>query len=138
MPMALSEKLGVIAYNPLAGGLLTGKYAQTDRKDRSRFDEDPRYPIRYGEPWMYDSAVKFAEYARSERFSPVALAIAWVSSHPAMTAPIVGARNVTQIKDVLRFTEIKMTQELYERIASLTPTPPIATDLPKTVQSKRV
>jgi aryl-alcohol dehydrogenase-like predicted oxidoreductase len=138
LPLALSENIGMVAFNAVAGGLLTGKYAKADRQEKSRFDEIPLYRIRYGEDWMYDSAARFAEYARSLGFSPASLAVAWVSGHPAMTAPVVGARNVTQIKDILEFTNIKMTQELYSRIASFSPSPPPATDLSERVKSKSV
>jgi len=135
LPLALSEKIGVVTFNALAGGLLTGKYAKKDRQEKSRFDEVPLYHIRYGEDWMYESAERFAEFALSLGFSPASLSVAWVSNHPAITAPVVGARNVTQIKEILEFTKIKMSPELYSRIASFSPTPPPATDLPERVKS---
>ena len=138
LPMALSERIGVIAYNPLGGGLLTGKYAQVNRSETDRLDTLPTYRNRYGDAWMHESASRFAEFARAEGFTPASLAVAWVASHPAVTAPILGARNVAQIEDALQAAEIRMTPELYDRIASITPTPPPATDRTEMVKPKGV
>ena len=54
--------------------------------------------------------------------------MAWVGGHPAVSAPIIGARNVTQLEASLRAVEIEMTPKLRSEIASLSPTPPPATD----------
>ncbi|HRR41337.1 MAG TPA: aldo/keto reductase, partial [Syntrophales bacterium] len=64
-----------------------------------------------------------------------ALALAWVAHHPAVTAPILGARSVAQIEEALTAAEIAMTEELYARISALTPAPPSATDRSETVKS---
>lgn len=135
LPMALSERIGVIAYNPLGGGLLTGKYARTKGLEAGRLDASEMYKSRYGETWMHDAAAHFADLARKEGFSPAALAIAWVAHHPAVTAPILGARNVAQIEEALKAVEISMTEELYTRIAALSPAPPSPTDRSETVKS---
>ena len=57
-----------------------------------------------------------------------ALAVAWVASHPAITAPIIGARNLAQLEDLLRALEIDITPELRAEISALSPEPPPATD----------
>ena len=59
---------------------------------------------------------------------PAALAVAWVMSHPAITAPIVGARNVEQLNDSLGALDIKMTPEWRAEISALSPEPAPATD----------
>ena len=138
LPMALSERLGVIVYNPLGGGLLTGKYAEAGRAaDSARLDANKTYRSRYGDAWMHETARRFAEFARAEGFTPASLAIAWVAHHPAVTAPILGARNVAQLEDSLRAADIRMTAELYNRIAAFSPAPPSATDRSETVKSPR-
>jgi aryl-alcohol dehydrogenase-like predicted oxidoreductase len=136
LPMALSERLGVIVYNPLGGGLLTGKYAKAGRAvDSARLDANKTYRSRYGDAWMHETARRFAEFARAEGFTPASLAIAWVAHHPAVTAPILGARSVTQLEDSLRAADIRMTEDLYNRIAAFSPAPPSATDRSETVKS---
>jgi aryl-alcohol dehydrogenase-like predicted oxidoreductase len=86
------------------------------------------YQIRYGADWMYEVAQSFTDFARSRGYDPVSLAVAWVGGHPAVTAPIIGARNTTQLEASLRAMEIEMTPELRAKISALSPTPPPATD----------
>jgi aryl-alcohol dehydrogenase-like predicted oxidoreductase len=128
LPMAEAENLGVITYSPLGGGLLTGKYGVGRRPSSGRLVEDDIYQIRYGAEWMYQVAECFAVFAEEHGFNPVALAVAWVASHPAVTAPIIGARNVEQLEDSLEAAEIKMTPALRTEISALSPAPPPATD----------
>ncbi len=128
LPLAQSEKLGVIPYNALGGGLLTGKYGPEKRPASGRLVEDEMYQTRYGAEWLYDVAEKFTNFAREHGYDPVSLAVAWVAGHPAVTAPIIGARNVAQLEGSLKSLEIKMTPELRAEISALSPEPPPATD----------
>ncbi|MGB9835758.1 MAG: aldo/keto reductase [Candidatus Saccharicenans sp.] len=128
LPMAQAEKLGVLAYSPLAAGLLSGKYGKNKKPASGRLVENKIYQARYGEDWVYEVAEKFTEFALTHGYNPVSLAIAWVGSHPAVTAPIIGARNVEQLKDAVAATEIEMTEELRQEISRLSPEPPPATD----------
>lgn len=128
LPMALSENVAVIPYNPLAGGMLTGKYGR--KKDESvvgRLNDNKMYNTRYGNEDMLDIALRFVELADERGFDPVALAVAWVNAHPAVTSPILGARNVDQLQGSLKSVDINMTAELHEAISALTPPPPSAT-----------
>jgi len=128
LPMAQAEKLGVLAYSPLAAGLLSGKYGKNRKPASGRLVENKIYQTRYGEEWVYEVAEKFTEFARQHGYNPVSLAIAWVGSHPAVTAPIIGARNVEQLKDAIAAVEIEMTEELRKEISRLSPEPAPATD----------
>ena len=128
LPLAESENLGVMPYSPLGGGLLTGKYGTSRRPDSGRLVENEVYQIRYGSEWMYEVAERFTDFAEQRGFDPVALAVAWVGSHPAVTAPIVGARNVEQLEGSLGAAKIKMTPALRAEISALSRTPPPATD----------
>jgi aryl-alcohol dehydrogenase-like predicted oxidoreductase len=128
LPMAQAEKLGVISYSPLGGGLLTGKYGLTRRPKTGRLVEHKTYQARYGAEWMYDVAGKFSELAGERGLEPASLAVAWVAAHPAITAPIIGARNLVQLESSLAAVDIAMTDELYAEIAALSPEPPPATD----------
>jgi len=128
LPLALAEGLGVISYSPLGGGLLTGKYGVGRRPESGRLIENAMYKTRYGAEWVYQVAEDFTALAQERGYNPVALAVAWVSSHPAITAPIIGARNVKQLEDSLASLEIDMTPELRAEISALSPEPPPATD----------
>jgi len=132
LPLAESENLGVISYNPLGGGILSGKYGSDRRTSEGRLATDDMYGRRYREQWLYDAAVNFVQFAAGNGFNPVSLAVAWVAHHPAVTAPIMGARNVAQLKDSLQAADIEMSSDLYNEIRRLTPTPPPATDRSET------
>lgn len=129
-PLALSEKVGIISYNPLGGGLLTGKYSNTNNtsKVQGRLRENKMYELRYGDASAQIIASKFVKFAQEHGYSPASLAIAWAASHPAVSSPLLGARNIEQLEDCLRSLEINMTTELRAAISALSPTPPPATD----------
>lgn len=71
---------------------------------------------------------RFVTYAETHGHNPVSLAVAWVQAHPAVTAPLVGARTVAQLEDSLRSAEIRLTPEQWVEIAALVPHPGVATD----------
>ena len=126
LPMAEAENLAVFPYSPLGGGLLTGKYAGSDRPADGRLVENEMYRVRYRD--TYDTAERFAQFARERGWEPAALAVAWVGSHPAVTAPLIGARNLEQLEGSLGALEIDVTPELRAEISALSPEPPPATD----------
>jgi aryl-alcohol dehydrogenase-like predicted oxidoreductase len=128
LPMAQSEQVGVISYSPLGGGLLSGKYGAGRRPESGRLLENRMYQVRYGDELYYDVAERFTSFAREHGFHPASLAVAWVASHPAITAPIIGARNLAQLEDSLKSLDIPMTPELRAEVSALSPEPPPATD----------
>ncbi|MDP1840279.1 MAG: aldo/keto reductase [Reyranella sp.] len=125
LPMAQANGIGVIPYSPGAAGLLSGKYLG---QATGRLKTNKMYEARYGESWTFEVAEKFVAFCRQKGMHPVSAAIAWVGSHPGITAPIVGARNLDQLKDSLASVKIDMTPELRAEISALSPTPPPATD----------
>ena len=128
LPLAQSENVAVIPYSPLGGGLLTGKYGAARRPETGRLVENKMYMTRYGADWVVEVAQNFTEFAEARGFEPVSLAVAWVAGHPAVTAPIIGARNLTQLEGSLKSLDIDMTPELRAEISALSPEPAPATD----------
>jgi aryl-alcohol dehydrogenase-like predicted oxidoreductase len=128
LPMALSEGLGVFPYSPLGGGLLSGKYGAARRPEAGRLVANKIYATRYGEALNYEVAERFTDFARERGYHPASLAVAWVASHPAVTAPLVGARDTAQLAPLLAAADIPMTPELRAEIAALSPEPAPATD----------
>ena len=129
LPMAEANGIGVIPYSPAAAGLLSGKYfGQAPKEQGGRLKTNKMYEARYGEAWAFETAEKFVALCRQSGLHPVSTAIAWVAAHPAVTAPIVGARNLEQLKDSLAAVDVEMTPELRGEIAELSRTPPPATD----------
>ncbi len=128
LPLAQAEQIGVISYSPLGAGLLTGKYSTTARPAVGRLVDNSMYKLRYGDPVYYEIAERFVAHARERGVHPASLAVAWVMSHPAITAPIIGARNVEQLEASLAALEIRMTPEWRAEISALSIEPPSATD----------
>ncbi|MCG6988843.1 MAG: aldo/keto reductase [Gemmatimonadetes bacterium] len=129
LPMARAEGLGVISYSPLAGGLLTGKYGKRKSPDvEGRLNVSQMYQKRYAQPSDFEVAQDLVGIAETHGYHPVSLAVAWVAKHPAVTAPIIGARSLEQLEPSLASVDVDMTDELYAGISSLTPAPALATD----------
>ena len=127
-PLALEEGLGAIPYGPNGGGLLSGKYSRSNRPAEGRLVSNKDYNQRYGEDWVFETAERFTELAQAKGIHPVSLAVAWAAAHPAVTGPIVGARNVGQLQPSLDSVKIDMTPELHAEIAALSRDPAPATD----------
>jgi len=125
LPMAAAEGMVVAGYSPLAGGLLTGKYA---RGETGRLTGNERYAIRYGQDWMREAAIALTEIAEELGTDPATLAVAWAARHPAAPVPLISGRSAEQIAPSLAALDCPMDGTLYARLAALTPAPPPATD----------
>lgn len=128
LPFALSENVGVISYSPLGGGLLSGKYGASVRPTGARLVQNQMYAKRYAEEFYYETAERFTAYAQEKGLHPATLAVAWVMHHPAITAPIIGARNVAQLAASLDAINVPMTPAWRAEISALSYEPPPATD----------
>lgn len=128
LPMAAANDVGVFSYSPLGGGLLSGKYGANRRPESGRLVENKMYQVRYGDSTYYSIAEAFTSYAEERGIHPVTLAIAWVAAHPAITAPLIGAKSLTQLEPALAAAEIEFTEDDWKEIAALSPEPAPATD----------
>jgi len=126
LPMAQANGLGVVVYSPSGGGLLSGKYAQAGAQGRHTINK--MYKVRYGDAWMHETAAKFVALCKERGWHPISAAVAWVGAHPAITAPIIGGRNVEQLRASLDAVKVAITPQIRAEIASLSRTPPPATD----------
>ena len=128
LPLAEEEKLGVITYSPLGGGLLTGKYGVNRVPEKGRLVENLMYTTRYGGDFYYETAEKYTAYAEKTGLNPVSLAVAWAASNKAVTAPIIGAGSIEQLKPSLDSVDITVTEEIKKDLDMISPPPPPATD----------
>jgi len=126
--MALSEEMGVVPYNPMGGGFLTGKYNTKNKPKDARLSINQMYSKRYSDSSYLTVAKSFTKYAKEKGEDPAMLSVAWVKAHPAVTAPIFGARKVEQLTAPLKALNYKMSQKMYAEISALSPEPPPATD----------
>lgn len=136
LPMAASEQMGVITYSPLGAGLLTGKYGVNKRPEHGRLVDEARHSDRYGANEDFVTAERFTKYAQELGVKPATLAVAWVMTNPAVTAPIIGARHLEQLEDSLAVADFNMTPDMYAEISSLSKTPAPATDRTEVLTGK--
>jgi len=105
LPMCAEERIAVIPYNPLAGGMLTGKHdGAAPPPAGSRFtlgEAGPRYQERYWNRREFETVEALKPVAAEAGMSMATMAMRWVLSNAAITAPIVGASRPEQLADSL-------------------------------------
>ncbi len=109
LPLCAEESIAVIPYNPLAGGLLTGKHdRQAPPPEGSRFQlgsAGSRYQARYWHEQQFETIEVLRGVAAEAGTSLTTLALRWVLSNPAIIAPIIGASRPEQLADSLAAAE---------------------------------
>jgi 1-deoxyxylulose-5-phosphate synthase len=124
LPLAQEEGLAVIPYNPLAGGLLTGKHQQGSAPTPgTRFTlgtAAERYQDRYWHEREFRTVEALRRLADQSGHSLTSLAIAWVLENPAITAPIIGASRPEQLPEVLKAATLRLDSQLKQRLDELT------------------
>ena len=124
LPLCEEEGVAVIPYNPLAGGLLTGKHKPAaPPPDGGRFKlggAGAMYQQRYWHDRQFETIEALRAVAAESGMSLATLAVAWVLANPAITAPIIGASKPEQLADSLAATEAGMSAELKARLDEMT------------------
>ncbi len=124
LPLAQEQGIAVIPYNPLAGGLLTGKHQQkTGPTPGTRFTlgtAAERYQDRYWHERQFASVDGLQKLSAERGLSLTRVAVAWVLANPTITAPIIGASRPEQLADTLKATELKLDSELLGKLNELT------------------
>jgi 1-deoxyxylulose-5-phosphate synthase len=124
LPLALDEGIGVIPYNPLAGGLLTGKHRPgTAPTPGTRFTlglAAERYQERYWNERAFATVETLQRVAAQAGVSLTTLSIAWTLANPAITAPLLGASRPEQLDDSLAAATYRLDPALKQKLDDLT------------------
>lgn len=111
LPLCEDQGVGAIPWSPLARGKLTRRWDETT--DRSETDE-------FGKTLYQDSdrviVERVGEVAAERGVSPAQVAMAWVSMHPAVSAPIVGVTKPSQLDDAIAAVDLELTDDEIERL----------------------
>jgi aryl-alcohol dehydrogenase-like predicted oxidoreductase len=118
-----AEKIGLLVWSPLAGGLLSGKFSRENQKPegsrRSQFD----FPIVDKErTWNILEAM--GPIARAHDCSPARISLAWLLSKPVVTSVIVGAKRTDQLQDNLAAVDLKLTDDELKQLDDVSALPP--------------
>jgi aryl-alcohol dehydrogenase (NADP+) len=123
LPLAQEEGLGVIPYNPLAGGLLTGKHKPGAPPAGTRFTigtAGARYQDRYWNDKSFATVEELRQVVNDAGLSLTTVAIAWVLANPVVTSAIIGASRAEQLNDTLTACELKLDAGLKQKLDELT------------------
>lgn len=94
-----NENIGLLAYSPLAGGLLSGKYAREDCPPKSRLNMFPGYMARYKQSLAQEAVKEYVTIASTFGLTPTELALAWCYKQPHVASSIIGATTMAQLKE---------------------------------------
>ncbi len=124
LPLCEEEGIGVIPYNPLAGGLLSGKHerggAATPGTRFTLGTAGARYQDRYWHDREFATVEDIRKLAADAGVPMVRLAVGWVLAHPAITSAIVGASRPEQLADVLPAASHDLDADVKARLDELT------------------
>ncbi|NPT43896.1 aldo/keto reductase [Paraburkholderia sp. 1N] len=124
LPLAQEENLAVIPFNPLAGGLLSGKYQLDEKPEKGRFSAEvgqfgASYKARYWHQREFVTVGKLREIAGEEGEALPKLAVAWILANPAITSVILGASRTEQLTDTLAAADYNLPPELKTKLDDL-------------------
>jgi aryl-alcohol dehydrogenase-like predicted oxidoreductase len=108
VPLLESEKVGLLVWSPLAGGLLSGKYSRTNQKPADSRRTEYDFPLVDKErTWRILEVM--APIAKAHGCSPARLSLAWLLAKPVITSVIIGAKRVEQLQDNLASIQLTLT-----------------------------
>jgi 1-deoxyxylulose-5-phosphate synthase len=116
IPLCADQGVAVLPYSPLARGVLTGNRGRQGERRTTRAGDDPLSDERYNSPSDFDVVDRLAEVAAARGAPPAQVALAWLLSRPAVTAPIVGATRLGHISDALAAVQLTLTEEEVHRL----------------------
>jgi aryl-alcohol dehydrogenase (NADP+) len=120
LPFCREDGVGVIPYNPIAGGLLSGKHARSaPPADGTRFTlgtAGGMYQSRYWHEREFDTVDELLQIADKAGTSLVTLSVAWVLANPAVTAPIIGASRPDQLDASLAAMDFVLGEDLKQQL----------------------
>ncbi|MCS7071640.1 MAG: aldo/keto reductase, partial [Anaerolinea sp.] len=105
----LDQGVGVIPYSPLAAGFLTGKYTRENRQPETTRSESGLIQRLTADERAYDVLDVVRAIAAEHDARPAQIALAWLLTRPSITAPIIGARTVAQLQEVIGADAIALT-----------------------------
>ena len=116
--VSLRENIGLLAYSPLAFGVLSGKYIDGTAADNARLKLFPRF-ARYSSKQSTEATKLYLALAKDLGISLTTLALAFVNQRPFVTSNIIGATNLDQLKENIESVNTNLSEETLKRINSI-------------------
>jgi aryl-alcohol dehydrogenase-like predicted oxidoreductase len=116
--VAIREQCGLLAYSPLAFGVLSGKYLDGARPAGARLTLWDRFD-RYSNPQAEHATAEYVALAREHGLDAAQMALAWVTSRPFLTSTIIGATTMEQLESDLASAELSLSEEVCTAIEAI-------------------
>lgn len=112
------EQVHLLAYSPLAMGVLSGKYMNGARPEGARLTLFTRFN-RYDNPQTEAATEKYIQLARDHGLSPTHLALAWVNQQPAIASSLIGATTLEQLKENIDSVDVTLSDEILQAVNAI-------------------
>ncbi|WP_454689053.1 NADP(H)-dependent aldo-keto reductase [Achromobacter aloeverae] len=112
------EGVGLLAYSPLAMGMLTGKYLDGARPEGARLSLFTRF-TRYSNPQAEAATVEYCKLARERGLTPTQLALAFINTRPFTTSNLIGATNLDQLKENIESVDVPFDADLLKAVDAI-------------------
>lgn len=116
--MAIREEIGLLAYSPLAFGVLSGKYLNGQRPPGGRITRFSRF-TRYTSERAEAAVARYVEVARKHGLSPAQMALAFVNDRPFVTANIIGATSLEQLAENIDTADLSLSEDVLADIEAV-------------------
>jgi len=113
--LSVNEEVGLLAFSPLAAGLLSGKYQKGAVPEGSRKSLVPGLGGRDG-PRTYGAVAAYLDIAARHQLDPVQMALAWCGTRPFMASAIFGATTQAQLTHLLGAVDVRLSDEVLQEI----------------------
>lgn len=121
VPLLLDQKVGMMVWSPLSGGLLTGKYERGKQKEEGRLKAFPFPP--FHEERAYDVLDVLIPMAAKKQVSVSQLALAWLLYQPVVSSIIIGATKLNQLEDNLKSVNVEFTNDELNQLKEISKLP---------------
>lgn len=116
--VSIRENIGLLAYSPLAFGLLSGKYHKSLDKQDDRLNKFPAFK-RYSSDNCYQATKKYLEIAEKNNLSLTKMALAFINSRSFLTSNIIGATNLNQLAENIDSINVELSEEILKEIEAV-------------------
>ena len=116
--VSLREDIGLLAYSPMAFGVLSGKYIKGIAADNARLKLFPRF-ARYSSEQSTEAAKQYLKLAEASNMTLAQMSLAFVNQRPFVTSNIIGATNLAQLKENIGSINVELSDELLQEINAI-------------------
>jgi len=112
-----NHNVGLLAYSPLCGGMLTAKYSkQSPDIEKTRLNLFPGFMSRYKDSQPERAVAAYEKIANKHQLTPAQLALSWCYHRNCVASTIIGATSITQLEENLQAFDVKLGEEVLEEI----------------------